>query len=129
MLCSKFNHLNQQPVFSGRKNAGLEGGPRRGSRRGSRRGPEGVKMGSKRGSRLRGPRFVPNLRDWRITARTRSCTRTRPEFMNKPDAPFYLGVNRTTKNSDKSWCKANAMGVNKLNKLNKQTNKQTILTV
>ena len=39
----------------------------------------------------------------------------RPESMNKPDAPFYLGVNHTTKNSDKSWFKANAMGVNKLN--------------
>ena len=39
--------------------------------------------------------------------------------MNKPDAPFYLGVNHTTKNSDKSWFKANAMGVNKLNSLMK----------
>ena len=38
----------------------------------------------------------------------------RPESMNKPDAPFYLGVNHTTKNSDKSWFKTNAMGVNKL---------------
>ena len=37
--------------------------------------------------------------------------------MNKPDAPFYLGVNSTTKNSDKSWFKASAMGVNKLNSL------------
>ena len=35
----------------------------------------------------------------------------RPESMNEPDAPFYLGVNHTTKNSDKSWFKANAMGV------------------
>ena len=26
----------------------------------------------------------------------------RPESMNKPDAPFYLVVNHTTKNSDKS---------------------------
>ena len=43
----------------------------------------------------------------------------RPESMNKPDAPFYLGVNHTTKNSDKSWFKANAMGVNKLNSLMK----------
>ena len=41
----------------------------------------------------------------------------RPESMNKPDAPFYLGVNSTTKNSDKSWFKASAMGVNKLNSL------------
>ena len=39
--------------------------------------------------------------------------------MNKPDAPFYLGVNHTTKNSDKSWFKACAMGVNKLNTLMK----------
>ena len=39
--------------------------------------------------------------------------------MNKPDAPFYLGVNHTTKNSDKSWFKASAMGVNKLNSLMK----------
>lgn len=39
--------------------------------------------------------------------------------MNKPDAPFYLGVNHTTKNSDKSWFKANAMGVSKLNSLMK----------
>ena len=37
--------------------------------------------------------------------------------MNKPDAPFYLGSNHTTKNSDKSWFKASAMGVNKLNSL------------
>ena len=43
----------------------------------------------------------------------------RPESMNKPDAPFYLGVNHTTKNSDKSWFKASAMGVNKLNSLMK----------
>ncbi|CAH3190070.1 unnamed protein product, partial [Porites lobata] len=43
----------------------------------------------------------------------------RPESMNKPDAPFYLGVNHTTKNSNKSWFKANAMGVNKLNSLMK----------
>ena len=42
-----------------------------------------------------------------------------PESMNKPDAPFYLGVNHTTKNSDKSWFKASAMGVNKLNSLMK----------
>ena len=41
----------------------------------------------------------------------------RPESMNKPDAPLYLGVNHTTKNSDKRWFKANAMGVNKLNSL------------
>ena len=34
-------------------------------------------------------------------------------------ATFYLGVNHTTKNSDKSWFKANAMGVNKLNSLMK----------
>ena len=27
MLCSKFNYLNQQPVFSGRKNTGPDGGP------------------------------------------------------------------------------------------------------
>jgi len=39
--------------------------------------------------------------------------------MNKPDAPFYLGVNHTTKNSDKSWFKASSMGVNKLNSLMK----------
>ena len=39
--------------------------------------------------------------------------------MNKPGAPFYLGVNHTTKNSDKSWFKASAMGVNKLNSLMK----------
>ena len=35
--------------------------------------------------------------------------------MNKPDAPFYPGVNHTTKNSDKIWFKASAMmGVDKL---------------
>jgi len=39
--------------------------------------------------------------------------------MNKPDAPFYLSVNHTTKNSDKSWLRASAMGVNKLNSLMK----------
>ena len=39
--------------------------------------------------------------------------------MNKPDAPFYLGVNHTTKNLNKSWFKANAMGVNNLNSLMK----------
>ena len=39
--------------------------------------------------------------------------------MNKPDAPFYLGVNHTTKNPDKSWFKASAMGVNKPNSLMK----------
>lgn len=43
----------------------------------------------------------------------------RPESMNKPNAPFHLSVNHTTKNSDKSWFKANAMGVNKLNSLMK----------
>ena len=43
----------------------------------------------------------------------------RPESMNKPDAPLYLGINHTTKNSDKCWFKANAMGVNKLNSLMK----------
>jgi len=43
----------------------------------------------------------------------------RPESMNKPDAPIYLGVSHTTKNSDKSWFKASAMGVNKLNSLMK----------
>ena len=37
--------------------------------------------------------------------------------MNKPDAPFYLGVNHITKNSDKSWFRGSAMGVNKLNSL------------
>ena len=47
------------------------------------------------------------------------CSEKRPESMNKPDAPLYLGVNHTTKNSDKSWFKANAMGVNKLNSLMK----------
>ena len=36
------------------------------------------------------------------------CSEKRPESMNKPDAPLYLGVNHTTKNSDKSWFKANA---------------------
>ena len=43
--------------------------------------------------------------------------------MNKPDASFYLGANRTTvkkkKNYDKSRFKANAMGVKKLNSLMK----------
>ena len=43
----------------------------------------------------------------------------RLQSVNKPDAPFYLGVNHTTKNSDKSWFKADAMGVNKLNSLTK----------
>ena len=43
----------------------------------------------------------------------------RPESMNKPDAPFYLGVNHTTKNLNKSWFTANAMGVNNLNSLMK----------
>ena len=38
----------------------------------------------------------------------------RPESMNKSDAPLYLAVNHTIKNSDKSWFQANAMGVNKL---------------
>ena len=42
--------------------------------------------------------------------------------MNKADAPFYLDVNHTTKNSDKSWFKACAMGVNKLNTLMKYSN-------
>ena len=42
-----------------------------------------------------------------------------PEPMNKPDAPFYLGVNHAAKNSDKSWFKASAMSVNKLNSLMK----------
>ena len=37
------------------------------------------------------------------------CSEKRPESMNKPDAPFYLGANHTTKNSDKSWFKASAM--------------------
>ena len=39
--------------------------------------------------------------------------------MNKPDAPFYLGFNHTKKNPHKSWFKASAMGVNKLNSLMK----------
>lgn len=43
----------------------------------------------------------------------------RPESVFKPNAPFYLGVNHTTKNTHKSWFKANAMGVNKLNSLMK----------
>ena len=49
----------------------------------------------------------------------KSYSEKRPESMNKPDAPFYLGVNHTTKNSDKSWFKASEMGVNKLNSLMK----------
>ena len=39
--------------------------------------------------------------------------------MDKPDAPFYLGVNHIAKNSVKSWFKANAMGGIKLNSLMK----------
>lgn len=37
----------------------------------------------------------------------------RPKPMNKPNAPFHLGVYQTTKTSDKSWLKANEMEVNK----------------
>ena len=48
--------------------------------------------------------------------------------MNKPDAPFNLGVNHTTKNSNKSWFKANAMGVNKLNSLMKTMARSPALT-
>ncbi len=44
----------------------------------------------------------------------------RPDSMNKPEAPFYLGINHIkTPSSSKSWFKANAMGVNKLNSLMK----------
>ena len=43
----------------------------------------------------------------------------RPESLNKPNAPCYLGVNHTTKTSNKSWFKANAMGFNILNSLMK----------
>ena len=51
----------------------------------------------------------------------------RPESMNKPDAPCYLGVNHTTKNSDKSWFKASAMGVNKCNSLMKRVTERASL--
>ena len=58
MLCSKLNYLNQEPVFSGRKNRGSRWGSKWGSRwgssRGFRRGPDGVQMGSSRRS-SRGP--------------------------------------------------------------------------
>ena len=41
--------------------------------------------------------------------------------MNKPEAPFYLAINYIkTPSSGKSWFKANAMGVNKLNSLMKK---------
>ena len=44
----------------------------------------------------------------------------RPDSMNRPEAPFYLGINHIkTQSSTKSWFRANAMGVNKLNNLMK----------
>ena len=47
-------------------------------------------------------------------------TRTRPDAMNKPDAPYYLGINYTKRpSSNKLWFKSSAMGQNKLNSLMK----------
>ena len=44
----------------------------------------------------------------------------RPEAMNKPDAPYYLGINYTkSPSSKKMWFKSSAMGKNKLNSLMK----------
>ena len=40
--------------------------------------------------------------------------------MNKPDAPYYLGINYTKRpSSNKLWFKSSAMGQNKLNSLMK----------
>ena len=40
--------------------------------------------------------------------------------MNRPEAPFYLGINHIkTQSSTKIWSKASAIGVNKLNNLMK----------
>ena len=43
----------------------------------------------------------------------------RPECMNQPDSPFYLGLNHTKSTSGKCWYKVNPMGINKLNSLTK----------
>ena len=43
---------------------------------------------------------LPRERD--IVVVLKIYSEKRPESMNKPDASFYLGVNHTTKNSDKS---------------------------
>ena len=44
----------------------------------------------------------------------------RPDTMNKPDAPYYLGINYTkSPSSNKLWFKSSAMGQNKLNSLMK----------
>ena len=45
MLCSKFNYLNQQPVFSGGKNTGPDGVPEGDPEGGSEWDPEGVQKG------------------------------------------------------------------------------------
>ena len=50
MLCSKFHYLNQETVFSGRKNkAGSRRGPYWDPEGGPERGPEGVQIGSRWG--------------------------------------------------------------------------------
>ena len=44
----------------------------------------------------------------------------RPDAMNKPGAPYYLGINYTKRpSSNKLWFKSSAMGQNKLNCLMK----------
>ena len=44
----------------------------------------------------------------------------RPDAMNKPDAPYYLGINYTkSPSSNTLWFKSSAMGQNKLNSLMK----------
>ena len=41
----------------------------------------------------------------------------RPSSMTDFDSPFHLGINHTKNPTEKSWFKASAMGVNKLNSL------------
>ena len=42
----------------------------------------------------------------------------RPDATNKPDAPYYLGINYSkSPSSNKLWFKSSAMGQNKLNSL------------
>lgn len=58
----------------------------------------------------------PSDRDPVVVYKTYS--EKRPDAMNKPEAPFYLGINHTKNpSSGKSWYKTNAMGVEKLNSL------------
>ena len=47
-------------------------------------------------------------------------SKKRPDAMNKPDAPYYLGINYTkSPSSNKLWFKSSAMAQNKLNSLMK----------